>query len=136
MNPEDDPEARIRQLEQPLANHGAVELGATQPGQSANATAPMPSPVYGSPTDPSLPYQQSPYQQSPYSAPPIGLLFGLIAVVVIAIVGGIAAAVWSGVSRTTDVLHTLPSSLPTIEARTMPPMPAPTGQPSAPRRSR
>ncbi|EUA03039.1 putative conserved membrane protein [Mycobacterium kansasii 824] len=47
MNPEDDPEARIRQLEQPLADAArASELGSPQPpGGSAYQGYPPPGPV-------------------------------------------------------------------------------------------
>src|SRR5581483_4606188 len=45
MNPDDDPEARIRQLEQPLADTArASELGGNQPPGYA---VPPPPPVYG-----------------------------------------------------------------------------------------
>jgi len=57
MNPDDDPEARIRQLEQPLADSArASELGATQPPGYADIPPP---PAYGyggiypAPTSPS-----------------------------------------------------------------------------------
>jgi Protein of unknown function (DUF3060) len=47
MNPDDDPEARIRQLEQPLADAArASELGGTQPPGYADP-APPPTPGYG-----------------------------------------------------------------------------------------
>jgi DUF3060 family protein len=45
MNPDDDPEARIRQLEQPLADSArASELGGTQPAGYADVPPP---PAYG-----------------------------------------------------------------------------------------
>ncbi len=48
MNPEDDPEARIRELERPLANQAqASELGGSQPVQPAGGTAYLPPPVPG-----------------------------------------------------------------------------------------
>lgn len=74
MNPQDDPEARIRALE-------PTELGAEQPSSSAYDGAPhLPPPIahwdgqspyeqsaYGQPT-----YDQSPYGQSPYGQPTYG----------------------------------------------------------------
>ncbi|MEO3760993.1 DUF3060 domain-containing protein [Mycobacterium sp. B14F4] len=140
MNPEEDPEARIRQLEQPLAGY-AVELGGTETTQAANPTAQLPPPVY-----------DDPYQQSHYSAPPfgvaypqvpkkgapIGLIFGLLAVVVVLVFGGIGAFVWimwantdiagspasdPGVTWPTAVPTGLPTALPTG---------LPTAEPSAP----
>ncbi|WP_172799547.1 DUF3060 domain-containing protein [Mycobacterium sp. IS-3022] len=116
MKPEDDPEARIRQLEQPLADYGAVELGTSQPTVNDHPTSALPPPVYGPPYPP--PYEQ----QSPYSAPPFGvsfppgptksgapygLIFGLIGVVVVLIVGGIGVFVWS-MSSTPDRISTRP----------------------------
>ena len=102
MNPEEDPEARIRQLEQPLADY-AVELGANQPTEGVNPTTPLPPPAYGTP------YHQSPYDQAPYSAPPfgvsypqvqkksapIGLIFGLLAIVAVLVFGGVGFVVWT-----------------------------------------
>ncbi|WP_082973946.1 DUF3060 domain-containing protein [Mycobacterium sp. E740] len=113
MNPEDDPEARIRQLEQPLADYGAVELGANDPAGGTQQTAALPPPVYGPP------YQQ----QSPYSAPPFGvsfppgptkkgapfgLIFGLIGAVAALVVAGVGVIVWSSMSSTPDRITTRP----------------------------
>ncbi|SEH46837.1 Protein of unknown function [Mycolicibacterium rutilum] len=98
MNPEDDPEARIRQLEQPLAGY-ATELGSTE----SAPTSALPPPVYTGP------YDQSPYTAPPFgvaypriekSGPPIGLIMGLIAVVFVLILGGIGAVVWMMSSNT------------------------------------
>ncbi len=112
MKPEDDPEARIRQLEQPLADYGAVELGTSQPAGTDYQTSALPPPVYGPP-------HQQPYPaQSPYSAPPFGvsfppgptksgapfgLIFGFVAVVVVVIVAGIGALVWTLSSATEEI---------------------------------
>jgi hypothetical protein len=51
MDPQDDPEARIRQLEQQSADYGAVELGADQYSgtQGPTPTTPLPPPAYGTP---------------------------------------------------------------------------------------
>ncbi|WP_059167000.1 MULTISPECIES: DUF3060 domain-containing protein [unclassified Mycobacterium] len=116
MKPEDDPEARIRQLEQPLADYGAVELGTSQPSGNDYQTSALPPPVYGPPY-PSTYEQQSPYSTPPFgvsfppgptrSGAPYGLIFGLIAVVVVLIVGGIGVFVWS-MSSTPDRISTRP----------------------------
>jgi hypothetical protein len=113
MNSPEDPEERIRQLEQSAAGYGAVELGGQQPGDSEGftPTAALPPPVYGNPP----PYgNQPPYGSPPsygdaYMPPagthftpiqkkggvPVGLIVGLVAVVLIAVFGGIAAFVWN-----------------------------------------
>lgn len=116
MNPEDDPEARIRQLEQPLADYGAVELGTSQPGSYDDPTSALPPPVYGPPQQPTY-YQQSPYGPPPFGVSfppgptkrgaPAGLIFGLVAAVMLFIVAGIAVFLWS-VSYTTDGITTRP----------------------------
>jgi hypothetical protein len=110
MNPQDDPEARIRQLEQPLADYGAVELGATTStgGAPPGPTAPLPPPVYGDPyTAPQPnhdPYTSPPLYGGPYlpvkrKGAPVGLIVGLIALAVVAIFGVIGAIVWTTVSH-------------------------------------
>nr|WP_194946058.1 DUF3060 domain-containing protein [Mycolicibacterium malmesburyense] len=109
MNPEDDPEARIRQLEQPLAGRGAVELGTSQPPGNDYQTSALPPPVYGPPNQPYP--SQSPYSAPPFgvsfppgptrSGAPFGLIFGLVGVVVVIIVAGIGLLVWT-VSSTTE----------------------------------
>lgn len=116
MNPDDDPEARIRALEQPLSQQAqASELGG---GQAASDAAYLPPPVSGySPTDygqqygaqqyGTQPFGTQPYDaQQPYGQQPFGtqqwgpqprkvsagipwLVFGLIAVVFVVIAGGV-----------------------------------------------
>ena len=68
MNPEDDPEARIRALEQPLTDQArASELGG---GQSAGDSAYLPPPTAAyTPPDYSIPAYGSPPQ---YGSPPYG----------------------------------------------------------------
>jgi hypothetical protein len=108
MNSEDDPEARIRALEQPLSDQArASELGGGQAGGDA-AYLPPPTSAYTPPDYTTPPYgtQQfgnQPYGTQPYGAQPYGtqqwgaqpygappkkvsggipwLVFGLIAVV-------------------------------------------------------
>jgi hypothetical protein len=120
MNPEEDPEARIRQLENSAAQYGAVELGAGQSGHEGPApTAPLPPPVYGSPPayGSPPPYGAPPAHGDPYAAPfgvsyaqgpskgaPMGLIFGLIAVVVLIIFGTVGVIVWSAMSRVETVM--------------------------------
>lgn len=130
MNPEDDPEQRIRQLEQPLARSG-VELGADE--QTGADTSALPPPVYDDP------YRQ-PYGQSPYAAPPFGvayphvnkpgvsmwLVFGIIAAVAVMIVGGVGVMVW--MMRANTVGHpTIGGSFddpPSVPTWTMPSFPS------------
>ncbi|ORA45243.1 hypothetical protein BST21_18100 [Mycolicibacterium celeriflavum] len=116
MKPEDDPEARIRQLEQPLADYGAVELGTSQSTGNDYPTSELPPPVYGPPYPPTY-QQQSPYSAPPFgvsfppgptrSGAPYGLIFGLIGVVMVLIVAGIGVFVWS-MSSTPDRIRTGP----------------------------
>ena len=66
MNPDDDPEARIRALEQPLADTArATELGAGTTPYTAPDQAYMPPPL-----PPMPPQAQGPYPQSGYGPPP------------------------------------------------------------------
>jgi hypothetical protein len=117
MNPEEDPEARIRQLEQPLAGY-ATELGANRPTEGVNPTTPLPPPAYGAPYQ--APYQTSPYDAPPFGVsypqvqkkgPPIGLIFGLLAVVVVLIFGGVGAFVWTMMSKN-EIASTVPTYRP------------------------
>ena len=93
MNPEEDPEARIRQLEQPLAGY-AVELGA--PTDRVDANAALPPPVYDQ-YPPTSPYSAPPFGVAfpQHKGPPVGLIFGLIAVVVVLVFGGVGVVVWT-----------------------------------------
>ncbi len=108
MNPQDDPEARIRQLEQPLADYGAVELGSDQTSGGSNSSLPPPLPPPVHPTQPygsayGSPYDAPPMFGPPYpqqtrsssSGAPIALIFGLIAVAVVVIFGAVAAVMWN-----------------------------------------
>lgn len=114
MNREDDPEARIRQLEQPLADHGAVELGGTVSADGGQQTSTLPPPVY----DPSSYPQQSPYSAPPFgvsfppaprrSGAPFGLIFGLIGAVMALVVAGVGFVVWSSMSSTPERISIRP----------------------------
>lgn len=133
MNPEEDPEARIRQLERPLAGY-AVELGTTESAGGANPTLQLPPPVY---TDP---YQQSPYTAPPFGVSypqvpkkglPIGLIFGVIAAVVVFVFVGVGAVVWTMMANT-DIVSTVPTYAPgdddsgVVGPTAIPPTAAPT----------
>jgi hypothetical protein len=99
MNPEDDPEARIRELEQPLADRAhASELG--DPGNYSYPPPPPPGPVPPPPmsanmTPPPYGYGSSPYAgTTPKTSSGIRWFWILAAVGIIGVlvlVGGIAA---------------------------------------------
>jgi hypothetical protein len=117
MTSPEDPEERIRQLEQSAAGYGARELGTDQPqyGEGVNPSSQLPPPAYGTPppaygSPPS--YGQQPYGQQPYGDPyqppfgthytpvqkkssvPVALIIGLLAVVFV-IFAGIGLVVWN-----------------------------------------
>lgn len=100
MNPQDDPEERIRQLEELRAGQGAVELGATQPTTPPTTppTTQLPPPAYPSPYGGS-PYGAPPfgvsYPQAPRHRVPVGLIFTVIAVGVLVVFGMVGAIVWN-----------------------------------------
>lgn len=148
MNPEDDPEERIRQLERPLADMARTsELGS---GQSSSGTAHLPppapaytppdysTPTYGSPP----PYGNQPYP-TPYPSQPQKisggipwLVFGLIAIVLVAIAAGVvvffskmSGTSGSGISGGGGSID-LPA-IPSIEIPSMPSIPAVPGAPDA-----
>jgi hypothetical protein len=159
MSSTDDPEERIRQLEQQSANYGARELGTTEyssappPPIPPPPTAPLPPPVYG-------PYQGDPYQP-PFGTQynpvrkqgvPVGLITLLVVVLSLVVLGGIAAIVWSMMAKTDEIVSSFPSfsqvpedgsfdaptipSVPVIPIPSMPSMPdfdaPPTGVPGQP----
>lgn len=126
MNPEDDPEARIRQLEQPLAEAArASELGASQPpGDGAYQPyppppGPMPPPYYGSTYG-----YQSPFPGATPRSSSGNRVFWILAagvvVGVLVIIGGIVAYAGSHISRTLATL-TPSTSVISIPPRTAPP---------------
>jgi hypothetical protein len=124
MGQQDDPEERIRQLEQSAASYGAVELGGQQ-GSGGSGYTPTsqlpPPPTYGNPAPPPYgtpppSYGTPPSYGNPYQPPfgtqytpiqkkgaPVGLIIGLLAVVLIIIGGGIAAFVWNVSSTVEEV---------------------------------
>ena len=126
MTSPEDPEERIRQLEQSAAAYGARELGTDQPRYTDGVTpSSLPPPAYGPPQPgyappsygaPPPPYGSPPSYGDPYQPPfgthytpiqkkgaPVGLIVGLIVVVLLIIFGGIAAIVWNVSSRVDDV---------------------------------
>jgi DUF3060 family protein len=82
VNPEDDPEARIRALEQPLSDQArSSELGGGQAGSDAAFLPPPTSaytppdysaPAYGTPQYGSQPFGTQPYEAQQYGAQPYG----------------------------------------------------------------
>ncbi|MGB9223332.1 DUF3060 domain-containing protein [Mycobacterium sp.] len=119
MNPEDDPEARIRALEQPLADTArASELGGPQPGgyssQPYPPPAPPPPPLYGD-------YNAGGYNSGfgpGYNAPFAGatprrssgnrvfwILAAVFVVGMLAVVGGIAAYVAHRISSSNVIVE-------------------------------
>src|SRR6476661_2862907 len=118
MNPQDDdPEARIRALEQPLADRArATELGTTPSTSSGNAYLPPPLP-------PMPPQARGPYTPPGYSAPwappprktSAGIpwvVLGLGAFVFMAVAGGVG---WFIVNKSTREFPNVPGiSIPSI----------------------
>jgi hypothetical protein len=127
MEPQDDPEARIRALEQPLADTArATELGST--GYTAPSDAylpPMPQQAQG-------PYQPPGYG-APWSPPPrkssAGIpwvVFGIAAAVFMIIAGGVG---WFIVQKSTSSIPSFPGvTIPSISVPSVPSMPS---QPTA-----
>lgn len=95
MNPQDDPEERIRQLEQMRAGQGAVELGTTQP--TTQPTTQLPPPVYSSPYG--TPQYGVSYPQAPRHRVSVGLIFTVGAVGMLAMFGVIAAIMWNMITQ-------------------------------------
>ena len=147
MKAEDDPEARIRELERPLTNQARTsELGAGQ-SSSGGAYVPPPAPAYNAPDYTAPTYGAPPPYGTQYPAPYPAprrkvsggipwLVFGLIAVVLVAIAAGVivfttkiagfTTSDGSGVSGgggSTDI-----PSIPSID---IPSIPAPPGAPGA-----
>ena len=137
MNPEDDPEARIRQLEQPLADTArASELGGGPPpgGPPGGYAYPPPPPPLSPP-----PYggYNAPYGD--YSPPYPGaiprssrgnrvfwILAGVFVVLMLVVFGGIAVFVANRVHQATDVLSPTPSTSVFVSTpRSTPRTPAP-----------
>jgi hypothetical protein len=129
VNPEDDPEARIRALEQPLADTArATELGTTPYTAPGNAYAPPPPP-------PMPPQAQGPYQYQPpgYGAPwapqpkksSAGVpwaIFGIVAVVFMAIAGAVGFFI---MQKSTSSIPSFPGvTIPSISVPSMPNMPS------------
>jgi Protein of unknown function (DUF3060) len=133
MEPHDDPEARIRALEQPLADSArATELGTTPYTAPNDAYMPPPLP-------PMPPQAQGPYTMPGYSAPwappprksSAGVpwvIFGIAAVVFMVIAGGVG---WFIVNKATRQIPSIPGiSIPSIPS--MPSMPSMPNMPSQP----
>ena len=128
MEPQDDPEARIRALEQPLADTArATELGTT--GYSAPNEAYLPPPL--------PPQTQGPYQPpgygAPWSPPPRKSSAGIPWVIF-----AIAAAVFMAVAGAVGffIMQSSTSSIPsfpgvTIPSISVPSMPSVPSQPTA-----
>ena len=118
MNAEDDPERRIRELEQPLSDAARAselgsEFGKAQPAGGYNYQSP---PWAGAPLPPPPPPGSygAPYMSSP--RPPSGtrawwILGTLVVVGVLALVGGIAVYVGNQFSRSGSVVLSTPPSI-------------------------
>lgn len=136
MNPEDDPEARIRALEQPLAETArATELGTGTTPYTAPDQAYMPPPL-----PPMPPQAQDPYTPPGYGAPwgpppqrrsSAGIpwaLFAGIAVVFVIVAAGVGFVV---MKKATQDIPSFPGiSIPSIPS--MPSMPGISTIPPAP----
>ncbi len=113
MNPEDDPEARIRELERPLADTArASELGATQP-PGGSVYPPYPPPPPGPVPPPSFGYGGPFPGSTPRTSSGNRIWWILAAVFVVgtlALVGGIVAYSANRISRGFVVLSPTPST--------------------------
>lgn len=128
VNPEDDPEARIRALEQPLSDQAlASELGG---GRGANtAYLPPPAAAYSPPDYGNQQWGQFPQPPRKPSAGIPWVVFGVIAVVFLVAIG-VGAVMWttrsaitgSGISRGGGSID-LPA-IPSIDIPSMPTFPA------------
>jgi len=131
MNAEDDPERRIRELEQPLSDAArASELGGAQPAGGYNYQSP---PWAGAPVPPPPPPGS---YGGPFMAPrpPSGnrawwILGALFVVGVLALVGGIAAYAAHQFSRAGSVVLSTP---PSISRTTTAPRTSPNLTPTTP----
>jgi hypothetical protein len=133
MEPQDDPEARIRALEQPLADTArATELGTT--GYTAPNEGYLPPPLPPMPPQAQGPYQQPGYG-APWSPPPRRpsagipwIVFGIAAVVFMIIAGGVG---WFIVQKSTSSIPSFPGvTIPSIDVPSAPNMPSrPTAAP-------
>jgi hypothetical protein len=125
MEPQDDPEARIRALEQPLTAH-ATELGTTQPYTSGDAYMPPPVP-------PMPPPAQGPYTPpgygAPWGPPPRKVSAGIPWVVL-----GIGAAVFMIIAAGVGfiIVDKSTSEIPNIPGVSIPRMPSIPSMPSTP----
>jgi hypothetical protein len=138
VEPQDDPEARIRALEQPLADRAqATELGTTP------YTSGMPPPLPPMPPPAQGPYGQGPYGQGPYTPPGYGapwsqpprkasagipwVVLGIGAVVFMIVAAGIGFVV---VNKSTRQIPDFPGiSIPSIPS--IPSMPSMPSEPTA-----
>jgi hypothetical protein len=136
VDPQDDPEARIRALEQPLADTArATELGTT-PYSTGNAYPPPPLPPMPPPAQ--GPYPPPGYGGAPWSQPPrrrsAGIpwvVLGIGAVVFMILAAGVGFIV---VNKSTNQIPDIPGvSIPSIPSiPSMPSMPAMPNMPSEP----
>jgi hypothetical protein len=131
MEPQDDPEARIRALEQPLADTArATELGTTPYTAPSGAYLPPPLP----PMPPQAPYTPPGYG-APWSPPPRKssggipwVIFGIAAVVFMSFAGIVG---WFIVSKSTRTIPDIPGvTIPSISVPSMPSMPSEPGGPT------
>jgi hypothetical protein len=138
MEPHDDPEARIRALEQPLADNArATELGTT-PYTAAN-DAYLPPPLPPQARGPYPPPAQGPYPPPGYGAPwappprksSAGIpwvIFGVVAVLFLVVAGAVGFYI---VNKSTRAIPNIPGvNIPSIPS--MPSMPSMPNMPSQP----
>jgi hypothetical protein len=141
MNPDDDPEARIRALEQPLADTArATELGTGATPYTAPDQAYAPPPLPPMPPQAQGPYNQGPYTPPGYGAPwapppqrksSAGIpwaVFAGIAVFFLIVAAGVGFVIVNRVSR--DISSFPDISIPSVPS--IPSMPGISTLPSAP----
>jgi hypothetical protein len=140
MEPHDDPEARIRALEQPLADTArATELGTTGYTAPNDAYLPPPLPPMPPPAGPPpMGSYQPPGYGAPWAPPPRKssggipwVIFGGIAVVFLIIAAGVGFIIVNNATREIPAFPGVPSiSVPSIPS--MPSMPSMPNVPAEP----
>ena len=135
MDPDDDPEARIRELERPMSDVArASELGVTAPAESLYAPPPpMPPAYFGESPGP----YPGPMRSTSSGSGGFGFIIAAVAVVIVAVAAGVIVfAKFSGTKSTTTT-HSTPrptvsrnASAPSTPSRSESATPSPGDEPT------